>query len=123
MFGIVRLLLLFLLFYAGNADILCWNCSLILSAIVYVLARAGGTAANCSEVVLSTSSNPAPGTLSTLPGISTAPAAAPPATADFSGFDIGAYRAKILSQTTPHIIECIEAGEGNCTSVSILRCC
>lgn len=71
-----------------------------------------GTAANCSEVVLSTSSNPAPGTLSTLPGISTAPAAAPPATADFSGFDIGAYRAKILSQTTPHIIECIEAGEG-----------
>lgn len=27
-------------------------------------------------------------------------------------FDIGAYRAQILSKTTPHIIECIEAGEG-----------
>lgn len=27
-------------------------------------------------------------------------------------FDIGAYREKILAQSTPHIIECIEAGEG-----------
>jgi ABC-type multidrug transport system fused ATPase/permease subunit len=30
----------------------------------------------------------------------------------FADFDIGAYRTKILSQSTPHIIECIEAGEG-----------
>lgn len=35
--------------------------------------------------------------------------AAPSAAADF---DIGAYRKAILSKTTPHIIECAEAGEG-----------
>ena len=31
---------------------------------------------------------------------------------DFSNFDIGAYREKILSQSTPYIIECKEAGVG-----------
>lgn len=29
-----------------------------------------------------------------------------------AAFDIGAYRQEILSKSTPHIIECIEAGEG-----------
>ena len=36
----------------------------------------------------------------------------PPSNSDLGTFDIGAYRQKILSQSTPHIIECIEAGEG-----------
>lgn len=35
-----------------------------------------------------------------------------PSNSDLGTFDIGAYRQKILSQSTPHIIECIEAGEG-----------
>ena len=48
---------------------------LILTAIVYVLARAGGHATD-------------------------------------TVFDIGAYRAKVLAQTPPHIIECLAAGEG-----------
>ena len=56
---------------------------MVLSAIVYVLARAGGAESNCSRQKLIQ-----------------------------DNFDIGAYREKILSQTTPHIIECIEAGEG-----------
>ena len=36
---------------------------------------------------------------------------------DYSNFDIGAYREKILSQSTPHIIECLEAGEGGSQEV------
>eukprot|EP01038_Epipyxis_sp_PR26KG_P007808 gene7808-10604_t len=60
---------------------------LILSAIVYVLARAGGNAVDCRDSY--TVASPSAG-----------------------NFDIGAYREKILAQTTPHIIECIEAGEG-----------
>ena len=64
-------------------------CSMVLSAIVYVLARAGGHS-SCDEVVLSGGS----------------PAQVSP------DFDIGAYREQILAQSKPHIIECIEAGEG-----------
>jgi adenylyl-sulfate kinase len=56
--------------------------SLILTAIVYVLARAGGSANNCTAVL-----------------------------------DIGAYREKVLAQSTPHIIECAEAGEGGSQEV------
>ena len=60
--------------------------SFILAAIVYVLSRAGGSSVDCKNLATNT--------------------------ADVSNFDIGAYRQKILSQSTPHIIECIEAGEG-----------
>jgi len=78
---------------------------LILAAIVYVLARAGSTN-NCSEIVLQQT----PGVVASL----TAPksSAVSTKTTSFADFDIGAYRQKILSQSTPHIIECIEAGEG-----------
>mmetsp|Transcript_4405 Transcript_4405/g.4414 ORF Transcript_4405/g.4414 Transcript_4405/m.4414 type:complete len:1042 (-) Transcript_4405:328-3453(-) len=65
---------------------------LVLSAIVYVLARAGGHT-KCEEVIVtnpSSSFNPS----------------------SIQEFDIGAYREAILAQSTPHIIECIEAGEG-----------
>ncbi len=34
-----------------------------------------------------------------------------------SSFDIGEYRKQILSKSTPHIIECIEAGEGGSQEV------
>jgi 3'-phosphoadenosine 5'-phosphosulfate synthase len=80
---------------------------MILGAIVYVLARAGGNAANCPDLVVAPSS--------TGSGVVSYSAASVPASAgptDFSNFDIGAYREQILSRTTPHIIECIEAGEG-----------
>jgi len=78
---------------------------LILAAIVYVLARAGSTN-NCSEIVLQQT----PGVVASL----TAPKSSAVSTkaTSFADFDIGAYRQKILSQSTPHIIECIEAGEG-----------
>jgi hypothetical protein len=36
----------------------------------------------------------------------------PSSSKSFADFDIGAYRKEILSKSTPHIIECIEAGEG-----------
>jgi 3'-phosphoadenosine 5'-phosphosulfate synthase len=94
------------------------SCSLVLSAIVYVLARAGGSAANCADQVVPLTT--------TGPSISSNghtavrnPGGAPsaPSSGSASGgmdavFDIGAYREQILSQSTPHIIECIEAGEG-----------
>lgn len=67
--------------------------SLVLSAIVYVLARAGGHS-NCDEIIVT---NPSTTQLSST---------------SFENFDIGAYREAILAQSTPHIIECIEAGEG-----------
>lgn len=75
---------------------------LILSAIVYVLARAGSST-NCSELVLQQS----PAVVASLTG-----ATSKSSSGNFADFDIGAYRTKILSQSTPHIIECIEAGEG-----------
>jgi 3'-phosphoadenosine 5'-phosphosulfate synthase len=77
-------------------------CSLILSAIVYVLARAGGSAAKCADqiVPMIAASTDAAFTTATHTASNNIP------------FDIGAYREKILSQSTPHIIECIEAGEG-----------
>jgi adenylyl-sulfate kinase len=70
--------------------------SLVLSAIVYVLARAGGHS-NCDDIVLANSASSS----SSANGLTS-----------FEEFDIGAYREAILSQSTPHIIECIEAGEG-----------
>ena len=92
---------------------------LILSSIVYVLARAGGQPVDCNEVFQSqnqqlSQADPLPLTqhrshhddfeahLKSSPATSIAPAE----------FDIGAYREAILSQSTPYIIECIEAGEG-----------
>jgi len=78
---------------------------LILSAIVYVLARAGSTGANCSELVLQQS--PA-----VVASVMASGASEKSKGSSFADFDIGAYRTKILSQSTPHIIECIEAGEG-----------
>jgi adenylyl-sulfate kinase len=63
---------------------------IILFAIVYVLARAGGQSdGDCPEILSAT--NP---------------------TGVVTDDTIAAYREKILSQSTPHIIECIEAGEG-----------
>lgn len=66
-------------------------CSIVLSAIVYVLARAGGHNA-CDEVPMSY----APVTTSSPAG----------------DFDIGAYREHILAQSQPYIIECAEATAG-----------
>ncbi len=65
---------------------------LVLAAIVYVLARAGGQdTLGCpkQEFVVANSGS-----------------------SSDAAFDIGSYREKILSQSTPHIIECAEAGEG-----------
>lgn len=59
---------------------------------MYVLARAG-SASHCKQ-----------------PLVPLVPSAA-------VTFDIGAYREKILSQSTPHIIECLEAGEGGSQEV------
>jgi adenylyl-sulfate kinase len=66
---------------------------MVLSAIVYVLARAGGHAASCDEVVMTPGAGAAPAQLG-------------------MDFDIGAYREHLLSQSKPYIIECIEAGAG-----------
>ena len=88
-------------------------CSLILSAIVYVLSRAGTNQAHCDELVPMTA---VPDTTSALRA-SSAGTSAPVSTTDFSSFDIGAYRAQILSKSTPHIIECLEAGEGGSQEV------
>ncbi len=65
-----------------------------MTAIVYVLARAGASSANCPDTPV--------------------PVVAQPSLSSSGGgdFDIGAYREKVLSQSTPYIIECIEAGEG-----------
>mmetsp|Transcript_1482 Transcript_1482/g.2435 ORF Transcript_1482/g.2435 Transcript_1482/m.2435 type:complete len:1032 (+) Transcript_1482:189-3284(+) len=78
---------------------------LVLSAIVYVLARAGASSADCPEptfVPLKTSSESS----------SSSKSSSHASSSSFADFDIGAYREKILSQSTPHIIECAEAGEG-----------
>lgn len=72
---------------------------LILSAIVYVLARASSVS-NCTNL------EPVSPSVPLVAGNSKSEVA------DWKNFDIGAYREKILSQTTPHIIECLEAGEG-----------
>ena len=66
--------------------------SLILTAIVYVLARVGSSC-DSSEIDYFSP------------------------TASLGGFDIGEYRKKILSQSTPHIIECAEATEGGSQDV------
>ena len=111
----------------------------MLSAIVYVLARAGG-AGNCDApvVVPSSTANDRPALvvdlerqikdlkdqLSTKSSTATslmatvAPSALAPAPiSSASDCDIGAYRSKVLAQTTPHIIECFEAGEGGSQEV------
>ncbi len=61
-------------------------CSLILTSIVYVLARVGSSCRN-EDVYLSPTNGG-------------------------SNFDIGEYRKNVLSQSKPHIIECSEAEEG-----------
>lgn len=66
---------------------------IILSAIVYVLSRASSVS-NCNTA---------------LTPVMTPAIGAPGTNAEF---DIGEYRKQILSRSTPHIIECIEAGEG-----------
>ncbi len=68
---------------------------LVLAALVYVLARASSVSQGCDCAYQGSSGSN--GVAADLTG----------------GFDIGAYREKILSQSTPHIIECAEAGEGN----------
>ena len=79
--------------------------SLVLSAIVYVLARAGGSASRCADQIVpltTASSGESASTHTAAAGGSSAAAV----------FDIGAYREKVLSQSTPYIIECLEAGIG-----------
>ena len=66
--------------------------SIVLTAIVYVLARAGGHETACDLT----------------PGQASVASISP----DGTPFDIGAYREQILSKSQPYIIECIEAGEG-----------
>jgi len=78
---------------------------LVLSAIVYVLARAGGSASRCADQIVpltTASSGESASTHTAAAGGSSAAAV----------FDIGAYREKVLSQSTPYIIECLEAGIG-----------
>ena len=99
-------------------------CSFILAAIVYVLARAGTndckeTPAQAAMSSLQASMN-APSSGSSVSAQSSSAASSIKASTvsssskdvDFSNFDIGAYREKILSQSTPYIIECKEAGVG-----------
>lgn len=77
---------------------------MILSAIVYVLARASGSS-SCPPV--------APTVEFTTTNVARdVPLSASKPATDFSNFDIGAYRAQILARTPPHIIECAEADEG-----------
>jgi 3'-phosphoadenosine 5'-phosphosulfate synthase len=75
--------------------------SLILSAIVYVLARASSVSSNCANMIEPMG-----------PSVGASHSAV-----DFKNFDIGAYREKILSQSTPYIIECAEADEGGSQEV------
>ena len=65
------------------------------------------TRANSIPTMITSSPNLKSSSSSSSSAAAPAPVSAPPL-----DFDIGAYRAKILAQTTPHIIECIEAGEG-----------
>jgi 3'-phosphoadenosine 5'-phosphosulfate synthase len=71
---------------------------LVLSAIVYVLARAGSSHSACPLVE----------PIIEYVDVNTHMEVADP----FANFDIGKYRENILSKSTPHIIECLEAGEG-----------
>lgn len=79
-----------------------------MSAIVYVLARASSVS-NCAPQLVPASDIESVTAVSTPVVTTTHTSAGKPSIADF---DIGAYRKEILSKTTPHIIECIEAGEG-----------
>eukprot|EP00981_Chlorochromonas_danica_P001319 scaffold284_cov247-Ochromonas_danica.AAC.5 len=69
---------------------------LILSAIVYVLARASAVQTQCAKNIAPLAELAAPSSPS----------------GPLGDFDIGAYRQAILAKTTPHIIECAEAEEG-----------
>jgi 3'-phosphoadenosine 5'-phosphosulfate synthase len=93
-----------------------FSLSLILSAIVYVLARASSVSSNCASNTLlqpiAAATDDSPSSISTLSSAVGASGAAASSNYDFSNFDIGAYREKILSQSTPYIIECSEAEEG-----------
>ena len=104
MFGIVSDLTL-LTFLKHLTDSNKTSSSLVLSAIVYVLARAGGSASRCADQIVpltTASSGESASTHTAAAGGSSAAAV----------FDIGAYREKVLSQSTPYIIECLEAGIG-----------
>ena len=101
--------------------VLVWICSLILSAIVYVLARAGGHA--CPEVnvipssVSSVAMNTDDGDETSIPTPSTLRSRTTARSVEHSWmkngeFDIGAYREDILSKSQPYIIECAEAEAG-----------
>lgn len=74
----------------------CFIFSLILSAIVYVLARASAVQTQCAQNIAPLAELAAPSSPS----------------GPLADFDIGAYRQAILAKTTPHIIECAEAEEG-----------
>lgn len=87
--------------------------SFILAAIVYVLARAGAT--DCKETpaqAAATSLQSSIAVPAASSSISSSASSSSSKEVDFSNFDIGAYREKILSQSTPYIIECKEAGVG-----------
>jgi adenylyl-sulfate kinase len=86
---------------------------MILSSIVYVLARAGGQHVDCNEVLQQQQqplelSQPSSHHVhhDSHSDSNKSPFSVP------EDFDMGAYRESILSQSTPYIIECIEAGEG-----------
>jgi 3'-phosphoadenosine 5'-phosphosulfate synthase len=83
---------------------------------VYVLARASSVSSNCASNTLLqpiVETDDSPSSISALSSASgPSGAAATSSKFDFSNFDIGAYREKILSQSTPYIIECSEAEEG-----------
>ena len=90
--------------------VLVWICSLILSAIVYVLARAGGHA--CPEVnvipssVSSVAMNTDDGDETSIPTPSTLRSRTTARSVEHSWmkngeFDIGAYREDILSKSQP----------------------
>jgi 3'-phosphoadenosine 5'-phosphosulfate synthase len=83
---------------------------------VYVLARASSVSSNCASNTLLqpiAETDDSPSSISALSSASGPSGAASTSSKfDFSNFDIGAYREKILSQSTPYIIECSEAEEG-----------
>lgn len=83
---------------------------MILSSIVYVLARAGGQHVDCNEIISQQQQQPLE--LSQPSTHHSHPHHESDTTPVIPEFDMGAYREKILSQSTPYIIECIEAGEG-----------
>lgn len=83
---------------------LFYNCSVVLSAIVYVLARAGSVHnSNCPDLEVVRNDFPVANTKDV----------------ESSVFDIGKYREQLLAQSKPYIIECA-AAEGGGSQVHIL---